>query len=118
MAVKSGKTGSATWGGVAIDDVRNINVDTISEPQKYASSSTNCQRLEVPGHQDTGITFSIYDDEPPFDRGDIDTLELFARTGVLLFSGTVHISRVAFRVDIEAGSLNAADVTAGPATAP
>lgn len=109
----SGKNGSATWNGTPIPDVRNISVNDISEPQKYASSSTNGVKYEEPGHEDVAISFGVYTDEPPFDKGDKGALVLLARSGVELFNGDVHISAVNFGVDIEAGGLNNAAVTAG-----
>lgn len=117
MATKTGINGSATWGGVAIADVRNINVGKISEPQKYASSSTNGQRVEIAGHNDRSIAFSVYDEAPPFDEGDVDTLVLFSSTGVELFNGRVHISNITTAVDIDGGTLITSDVTAGRAPA-
>jgi len=117
MTVKAGINGSATWNGVAIADVRNINLGKISEPQKYASSSTAGERLEVPGHKDKSISFSVYNDEPPFDEGDIGTLVLLSSTGVTLFDAAVHISNLSFGVDVDAGSLITCDITAGRATA-
>ncbi len=113
----SGKNGYGTWNGVAIADIRNINVGLISEPQKYASSSTNGHRKELPGHEDETLTFSIYSSEPPMDRGDIGTLVLYAKTGVELFNGTVHISQLQHGVDVDSGALTTTDVTAGPADA-
>lgn len=112
---KSGKNGSGSWGGAAIDDLTNINVNDAIDIHPYASSSTAGVKGRVVGHGDKEGTFTMKADAVPFTKGDSGALILKSDAGTELYNGVAVIGNIGYTVNVEAGDIIEANVEWGNA---
>jgi len=127
----SGLSGTATWGGSTIEDVRDIDVESINDVKEYRSSSTAGHMHRVAGGTDSQGTFSVFFPTTggpiaptnasltailPFQKGETGTLVLTSNGSQELFNGAARIISIRYRVPIETGDLLEAVVTFGQTT--
>jgi hypothetical protein len=113
MALISAKNGVVSWEAVVVGEATNIVVNTTTDAQVYASSSSSGKKKRVAGHVDNEGTFTLLADVWAIAKGTIGTLLLESITGTTLFSGEAMITDRSFNVDIGTGAIVSLDVTWG-----